>query len=182
MQVEEAIKIRRSIRKYQAKAVPDNLIKELIEAARLAPSAYNAQPSRFFIIKDDTAKQKLKDNNIFKQPFIYNSPLIIICCADPDVYPKERFEPTYSKASEIGEKIGAVRDISFASQNLVLRATELGLGTCYIGLFNRDKIKAKEVLNIPARYVLPFAILVGYPAEEPKPTPRKKIEEIILNS
>ncbi|MGA2418038.1 MAG: nitroreductase family protein [Candidatus Staskawiczbacteria bacterium] len=179
MKVEDAIKIRRSIRKYKDIAVPEDLINELIEAARLAPSAYNAQPWKFFIVKDKNLKQKLKDNNIFKHPFVYEAPLIIICCGDPDVFPKERFENIYSNASEIGGGVGAVRDVSIASQNLVLRATELGLGTCYIGLVNREKIK--EILNIPKNYVLPFAILAGYPDEAPKPTPRKKIDEMLFN-
>ena len=179
MQVEEAIKIRRSIRKYQVKEVPDNLIKELIEAARLAPSAYNAQPSKFLIVKEVNVKQKLKDNNVFKQSFVYNAPVIIICLANPDVFPKERFEPTFSKASEIGGEVGAVRDLSIASENLVLRATELGLGTCYIGLVNRKKLK--EVLNIPKNYALPFAIITGFPAEDPRETPKRKIEEIMIS-
>jgi len=181
MKVEEAIKTRRSIRKYQAKQVPDDLINELIEAARLAPSAYNAQPSRFFIIKDENLKEKLRENDVFKQPFVYDSPLIIICCADPDVYPKDRTGPVTNKAGEVAGGTGAVRDLAFASQNLVLRATELGLGTCYIGLFNRDKEEIKEVLNIPKSFILAFAIIAGYPNEKPNQTPRKKISEIILN-
>lgn len=58
-------------------------------------------------------------------------------------------------------------------------ATELGLGTCYIGLVNRDKIK--EILDIPKNFIVPFVITVGYPAEKPKPTPRNKLKKIILN-
>ena len=180
MEVQEAIKKRRSIRKYLAKEVPDDLINELIEAARLAPSAYNAQPWKFFIVKDAELKQKLKKENIFKQPFIYESPVIIICCANPDVYPKERMESVYSNPSVIAGEVGAVRDLSIACQNLVLRATELGLGTCYIGLVNREKIKTKEILNIPKNYVVAFTIITGYPDENPKPTPRKNPEEIIM--
>jgi len=179
MDVKKAIEQRRSIRKYQDKEVPDSLIKEIIEAARLAPSAYNAQPSRFFIIKNKTDIKKLEENKIFKQDSIYRAPVIIVCCGDPDVFPKERFEPTYSSANEIGGKIGAVRDVSIAAQNLVLRAEELGLGTCYIGLVDRNKLK--EILNIPQRYVLPFVIILGYPAEKPEPTPRKNLNEFLLN-
>lgn len=178
MTVEETIKNRRSIRKFQDQEVPDILVRKLIEAAQLAPSAYNAQPSKFVIIKDKETKQKLKANNIFKQDFVYEAPLIIICCADPDVYPKERFDPVFSHATEIGGNIGAVRDLSISTQNLVLMAASLGLGSCYIGLINRNK--AKEILDIPRSYVMPFVVIIGYPDEKPESKSRKKIEELII--
>ena len=178
MKIGEIIEKRRSIRKYQDKSISEDLVGKLINAARLAPSAYNGQPSRFLVVRDEKTKQQLKDAKIFRQDFVYTAPLIIICCADPDVYPKERFEPTYSNAAEIGGDIGAVRDLSLSSQNLVLMATELGLGTCYVGLVDRNKIK--EMFHIPENYVLPFVITVGYPDEEPKPLIRKNLEEFIL--
>jgi nitroreductase len=177
MTVEQAIKNRRSIRKYQGIKVPSSLIKKLLTAAQLAPSAYNAQPSKFIVITDKKIRQKLQDNNIFKHSFVYSAPLLIICCANPEVYPKEKFEPVYSNSAEIGGDVGAVRDLSISTQNLVLMATELGLGTCYIGIVNRNKIK--EILNIPKNYVLPFVITVGYPDEKPKPSSRKPLKEII---
>lgn len=178
MNTETAIKDRRSIRKYQDKEIPEDLVKDILNAARLAPSAYNAQPSRFVVIQDKKTKETLKKSNIFKQPFVYSSPVIIVCLGDPEVYPKERLEPTYSNPKEIAGDIGAVRDVAISTQNLVLRATELGLGTCYIGLVDRDKVK--DILDIPKNYVLPFAITVGYPDEQPEASARKNLDEIIL--
>lgn len=178
MNIEEVIKERRSIRKYQEIKVPPDSIAKLIEAARLAPSAYNAQPEKFIIIEAEEIKNKLKDNNIFRQDFVYRAPLIIVCCADPEVYPKEKFDPVFSGAAEIGGELGAVRDLSISAQNLVLMATSLGLGTCYIGLIDRNKIK--DILSIPKNYVLPFVILAGFPDEEPKPLLRKEMGEFIL--
>ena len=178
MDVKKAIKKRRSIRKYQDKVVPNVLIKELIKAARLAPSAYNAQPTKFVILKSKEIKEQLKESNVFKQDFVYEAPVIIVCCGDPEVYPKEKLESIYSNPAEIAGEVGAARDISIAVQNLVLRATELGLGTCYIGLVARGKIK--EILGIPQNYVLPYVIILGYPAEEPKEKPRKNIEDLII--
>jgi nitroreductase len=178
MRIGDIIQKRRSIRKYQNKDIPEDFIEKLIDAARLAPSAYNGQPSKFVVIRDKKIKQMLKDAQSFKHDFVYTAPLIIICCADPEVYPKERFEPTYSNAAEIGGDIGAVRDLSISSQNLVLMATELGLGTCYVGLVDRNKIK--EILNIPKNYVLPFVITVGYPDETPGPLIRKDLTDFIL--
>lgn len=178
MNVKDAIKKRVSIRKFKDKDVPSSFVKELIEAARLAPSAYNAQPTKFITVQAKDSKEMLRKNNIFKQAFVYESPLIIICLGDPEVYPKERLEPTYSNPQEIAGEMGAVRDVSIAAQNLVLRAKELRLGTCYIGLVARNKIK--EILDIPNNYVLPFVIIAGYPDEKPKPTPRKKLEDYIF--
>lgn len=176
MNVDEAIKDRRSIRKFLAKEVPDVLIKELIEAARLAPSSHNAQPWKFFIVKDKETKDKLKENSIFKNPFVYKSPLIIVCCADPELSAKPS-DTVFSDTDVVG-KTG--RDLAFASQNLVLKAQELGLGTCYIGMLDRKKIK--DILSIPGNYILPFVIIAGYPDEKPKATSRRKIKEIVLNS
>jgi len=178
MRIEEAIKKRRSIRRFKDRGVSSLLINKLITAAQLAPSAYNGQPSKFIIVEDKRTKQKFRENNIFKQDFVYQAPVIIICCADPGVYPQEKFNPTYSNAADIGGEIGAVRDLSISTQNLVLMATGLGLGTCYIGLIDRSK--TKEIFSIPQNYVIPFAVIVGHPDETPTSTPRKKLAELII--
>lgn len=172
MDVKKAIATRRSIRKYQSREVSDNLIKDLIEAARLAPSGHNSQPSRFRLIQHQEAKNKLKKGNIFRQEFVYEAPVIIVCCADPDVYPKG------VKGLDEPNKIRCARDLSLASAFLVLRATELGLGTCFVGWVSREKIK--KILHLPKKYIIPYAITVGYPAERPEPRPRKNINDIII--
>lgn len=169
--IKNVIAKRRSIRKYKDKKVPDNLLREIFDAARLAPSGCNAQPAR---LKDEDTKKKLKSNKVFEQNFIYTAPIIIICCGDPSAYPRE-------DSTEYGESYAmrANRDISIAAQNLVLRATELGIGTCYIGWMHR--VKAKKVLNIDRNYVISFAITLGYSDEKPKARPRKKLKEILLS-
>lgn len=177
MNLEEAINQRRSIRKYQDTKVPADFVEKLIAAVRLAPSAYNAQPTKLLIIADEKTKQELRANNIFRQEFVYQAPLIIAFLADPAVYPQEKFEPVFSNAAEIGGEVGAVRDLSISAQNLVLTATSLGLGTCYIGIVNRNKFK--EMFNLPPNYVLPFVIIAGFPGEESKPLIRKDASEFI---
>jgi len=174
MNVKKAIAKRRSIRKYKDKKVSNFLIKELIDAARLAPSGNNAQPARYFIVKDEDIKRRLKKDKVFKQDFVYEAPVIIVCCGNPEAYPKAKLEPEFDDLY----KIRAVRDVSIASQNLVLRATELGLGTCYIGWGHKDIIK--KVLGVPKNYVVPFVITLGYPAERPKARPRKSIKEFLF--
>lgn len=172
MDVKEAISKRRSIRKYQRKEVPLDLIRELIDAARLAPSGSNAQPCRYYLVKDNETKEKLKGNQIFEQDFVYQAPVLIVCCSDLQSY-----RQGIKGWSEENEN-RALRDLSIASAFLVLRATELGLATCYVGWMKKDKIK--DILDIPRNYMVPFVIAVGYANEQPKPLPRKSIEEVLL--
>ncbi|MFH1364432.1 MAG: nitroreductase family protein [Candidatus Aenigmatarchaeota archaeon] len=173
MDVKEAIQKRRSIRKYQKKEVPDELIKGVLDAARLSPSAHNAQPWKFFVVADPETKEKLRKNKIFHQDFVYTAPVIIICCADPDAY-KELNEWKDHKKQHY-----SLIDISIASSSLVLRAAELGLGTCFIGWMEKEKVK--DVLNIPKDYMTPYAITLGYPDENPKPRSRNSMETIIIH-
>lgn len=171
MNVEKAIEKRKSIRKFKDKKLEDEKIDKLIEAAILAPSGNNAQPWRFYIVRTKEDKKKLKENNIIKQDFLYQAPIIIVCCGDPTVYPK-------SLDMDDSNELRAVRDLSLACENLVLRATELGLGTCFVGWIKKEKIK--EVLGIPKKLIVPYVIPVGYPAKEPKRRKRKSKEEILL--
>jgi len=171
MEVKEAIEKRKSIRKYQDKQIPEEIIKELLDAARRAPSAKNTQSHKYFVVKDKETINKLKEHNAFKQPFVYEAPLIIICCADPKLYPKS------VDVDETPEHYALI-DLSIASSFLVLRATELGLGSVFVAWIYRDRIK--EALNIPKEYVIPFVLAIGYPAEDPNPKPRKELNEILF--
>jgi len=171
MEVSDAIKKRRSIRKFIDKEISEEVIKELLEAARLAPSAYNSQPWKFFIVNDKVIIDKLREHKVFIQDFVYNSPLIIVCCADLESYPDR-------SRNNFNLRELAMGDLAFACQNLVLQATELGLGCCYIGLLDKEKIK--KVLNIPENYIVPYAIIAGYPGEEPGAKTTKSIDEIRL--
>ncbi len=173
MDVKKTIEKRRSIRSYKNEKLSNEIIKELIEAVRLAPSGNNAQPSRYYIVKDDETKDLLRNNEIIRDEWVYNAPAIIVCCADSNAYTK--FVEGWDEPNEIR----AIRDLSIASSYLVLRATELGLGTCYCGWIKKEEIKT--LLNIPKEYVVPYVIAVGYPNENPKQRPRKKFDEILLN-
>ncbi|MFC1697904.1 nitroreductase family protein [Nanoarchaeota archaeon] len=163
MDVKEAISVRKSIRKYQDKEISEDIINELLDAARRAPSARNTQSHKYFVVKGELI-DKLKEKEVFKQPYIYTAPLIIVCCADPSLY-------------NSGENYSLI-DLSIASSFLVLRATELGLGSVFVGLIEREKIK--EVLNISKDFILPFVIPIGYPDENPVPKPKKEMKEIIF--
>lgn len=169
MEVLEAIKKRRSIRKYKDTPVSQEIITELLEAARIAPSAYNAQPWKFMIITDREIFKKFKEESVFTKEFIYSVPLIIVCCVVDDSYPS-RAEDKFPLRDL------ALEDISIASQNMILRATELGLGSCYIGVISREKLR--KVLGIPKKYIVPYVITFGYSDEEPGARDIKSIDEI----
>jgi nitroreductase len=172
MDVKEAITKRRSIRKYQRKEVSPDLIKEVVDAARLAPSGSNAQPCRYYVVSDNKTRERLKESEVFKQDFVYQAPVLIVCCSDVQSYPQG-----VKGWSEENEQ-RALRDLSIASAFLVLRATELGLATCYVAWMKKDRIK--EVLDLPRSYMVPFIIAVGYANEQPKPLPKRSIEEVLL--
>ena len=170
MDVKKAILERKSIRKYKKDVPSHDEIMEVLDAARLAPSGTNAQPCRYKIIKDDKTKKKLKEDGIAKQGFVYDAPVLIVCCADPSVYKKT--------ALDSDNEVRAIRDLSIASSFLVLRAAELGLGTCYIGWIEKEKIK--QTLGIPNNFVVPFIITLGYPDEIKEATLKKPLDEIIF--
>ncbi|MBU1201735.1 MAG: nitroreductase family protein [Nanoarchaeota archaeon] len=174
MDVVDAIRSRRSVRKYQDREVSKDVLLELIDAARLAPSGNNAQPWMFKIITSAKERKLLRKNKIFKQAFVYTAPAIILCCSDPYKYPGEKFDEQYDHPN----KLRAIRDLAISSQNLVLRATELGLGTCYVGWMDKDKIK--ELFNLPLYFITPYVITVGYPAENPSEHKKKELKDILI--
>ena len=206
MDVREAIKIRRSIRFYSQDRVPDGVIRELLDAARLSPSGCNAQPWRFCVIRDPETIGALRRQNAFPQDFVYKAPAIMACCGDPDAYigryggenqvadgsvPEDAAARKELFSLVEGKNVArALRDVSIASAFLVLRATELGLATSYIGLINETALRG--ILAIPRRFILPFVITLGYEQKgslteksqksTPARTPRKEIADILLPS
>jgi nitroreductase len=197
MDVQEAVASRRSIRKFTSEPVPAGYVREMIEAARLAPSGCNAQPWKFYAVtdKDADTRKKFKTAQAFRQDFVYSAPVIIICCGQPDAYSgrhggeqqiQEGSIPKDSKARaemfsivEGKAMLRTFRDVSIAAAFMVLRATELGLGTCFIGLINEPALH--EVLGIPDDWVIPFTVIAGYPQGNVAQRPRKALEEIFAS-
>jgi len=169
MDVKEAIKKRKSIRKFKKKEVPDNLIKEVIDAARKAPSGHNLQPWHFVVIKSKEKLLRFKEQGVFVREWVCEAPVIIVCCAE-----KEAYSPHSIKEHE--ENMSMI-NLSLASAFLVLRATELGLGTCFVAWCYKEKIK--KILGVPENIMIPYVIAMGYPDEEPEPKERKELKEIM---
>jgi len=168
MALSEAIKGRRSIRTFKNQNVPDKMIAKLIDAARWAPSAGNIQPWEFVIITKPTVKKKLAQAAL-NQTHVEEAPVVIVVCAD-----EKRAAMGYGNR---GRTLYCIQDTAAATQNLLLTAYSLGLGSCWIGAFNEDE--AKEALNAPEG-IRPLAIIpVGYPNETPPQRSRKFINQIV---
>ena len=158
MDVFKAILERRSIRKYvKDKKIPEEMLQKLLEAARLAPSGRNKQEWSLVIVEDPEIKQELVPacNN---QNFVGNASIVIAGVVNPSW-----------KWCDV--------DLTIAFEHIVLEAVELGLGTCWIGAFEEDKVK--KVLNIPGKLRVTILLTVGFPAEKPKPRPKKPLEQLI---
>jgi len=168
MDVKEAIEKRKSIRKFKEKEVPDKVIKEAVDAARRAPSGHNLQPWHFIVVKKEETIQKFREQNVFNREWVYDSPVIIVCCTE------EVYSPNSIKKHETEM---AIINLSLASESLVLRATELGLGTCFVAWCDKEKIK--KILGIPESIIVPYVIAIGYPDEEPVLKERKNLNEIM---
>lgn len=168
MEVFDAIKKRRSIRRFDSKKpVSDEQIEKLLEAARWAPSAGNLQSWFFIVVKNPEIKKRVVEAAL-GQDFISEAPVVIVSCAD--------LQRSASRYGNRGRELYTIQDATIASQNILLTATEMGLGTCWVGAFNEEAVS--QVLELP-RNLRPIVILpVGYPAESPSPPPRRSIKEI----
>ena len=168
MNVLEAIKGRRSIRAFKNQGVPAEIVEELIDAARWAPSAGNIQPWEFIIVRKPRIKRRLVETAL-GQMFIEEAPVVIVVCAD-----EERSSQGYGVR---GKTLYCIQDTAAAMQNIHLTAYSLGLGTCWVGAFREEE--TRKILKIP-RGMRPVAIIpVGYPAEAPTARMRKSISQIV---
>jgi nitroreductase len=153
---------RRSLRRYDpARGVSDDSIRAVLEAARLAPSAENSQPWRFVVVRDPGVREALSREcfaGIYRPTrFAAKAPVIIALCADRT--------GLLLRAGEIFLHTAFYQlDCGIAGEHLVLAAAALGLGTCWIGWFNKKK--AKKVLRIPAGLEMVALIAAGYPPKD----------------
>ncbi len=157
MEFDEVIKKRRSIRKYKDTPVPKESVMKVLEAARIAPSAAHRQPWHFIVVKDKEMRGKLAGRGAWAA----EAPVIIVGLADAEASPSWCYN-----------------DVGIAFEQLVLAATDLGLGTCWMGQTRRDA-EVKELLGIPDKYKVIALTPLGYPDETPGPKERKSLDEIV---
>jgi nitroreductase len=176
MELFEAIKNRRSIRRYKPDLISEKDLETVLEAARLAPSWKNSQCWRFIVIKSDASKKALADclpptngaTNAIRQ-----APVTIVACAEIG---KSGYGPTNPETDK-GE-YWYMYDIALAMENLVLAAFSLGLGTVHVGLFDAQKVAA--IMNVPTGYCVVALTPLGYPEQPAASRPRKEMPEIVF--
>lgn len=199
MELKEVIASRRSIRKFKTDTVPDEHIREILEAARLAPSGSNLQATRYIVVKDDIVRESLTKS--IAATFLTKAPVIIICCIDKQAGASRanRFKELQSSGAimpgdldmeavaelmkkrimnDADLKANLTFNAAISITHMDLRANDLGLGTCWVGLYDEDKIR--EILEIEDRYSIINLLAVGYPDQQPSMRPRISFDELVI--
>jgi nitroreductase len=203
MSVKEAIAARHSVRAFAKNPLTSAEIDELLEAGRNAPSSLNSQPWRFRVVTDPADIIWFGTSDATrKQGWLAGAAAIIVCCADLEHYVKdsqsaaffyrenkliegepmdgiEAYVAREAAATEAAKFGACAMNVGLAVSFMMLRAVEMGLGTCWIGMFVEDNIKKR--LGIPAGYRIVNLLAVGKP-DEPVVYPRKRksMEQIII--
>ncbi len=169
METFDCIKSRRSVRKYDKKDVPNEIIGQIIFAGTQAPSAGNIQPWVFIVIKDEKIKKELSIAAL-RQDHVFKAPVVIAVAAD--------LEKTGDKYGERGKILYSIQDTAVAIENMLLAAHDLGIGSCWVGAFEEEKVK--EILNMSDRLRPVALITIGYPlsydtTKKPKRLPFENI-------
>jgi nitroreductase len=164
MNVAEAIASRRSIRAFKSKAVEEEKLRRVLEAARLSPSARNMQDRKFVVVRDKATREKLM-KAAKNQTFVAQAPVVIVACGTGGDY--------LMSCGQLSYPI----DVSIALDHMTLQAVEEGLGTCWVCAFSEPE--TRKILGIPEAVRVVALLPMGYPAEKPAPRPRNTIEECI---
>ncbi|HDN02092.1 MAG TPA: nitroreductase [Candidatus Bathyarchaeota archaeon] len=165
----EVLSVRRSVRSYSRKTVPEDYICQILEALNTAPSAGDLQAYDVVVVKDPEVRLKLARAS-YGQMFIHEAPVSMVFLANP-LRSARRY-------GDRGRRLYSVQDATIAATFAMLAATSLGLGTCWVGALDDERVAAAVGTNLDRHR--PVAIItVGFPAETPRPTPRRSIEELV---
>jgi nitroreductase len=200
VELSDVIASRRSIRKFRDEDISADTVRLLLDAARLAPSGSNLQPSRFIVAQSSTAKEALGRYTPYK--FIVKASVIFVCCADlTAITTRERrvgellkegaFEGVDIDMTDASTTTSPIMDeeavkaylsmnVAIAIEHIVLKAVDLGLGSCWLGRFDRDKVKEYLALD---ESIYPVVLLpVGHPDQSPKARPRFALDKLVLKT
>lgn len=162
MDILDLLKSRRSIRVYQDNPIPQDLLLQILEAGRWAPTGANLQPWHFIVVTDQETRIKVGEVARFffiKSSHVEKAPVVLVLGFD-------------TRKGKYGRY-----DVTLAGGNMMTMATHLGLGTCWIGAF--DEPRVKEILEIPKSIEVVGLITLGYPGEDAEVPPRVELEKIV---
>lgn len=164
MELKEAIMTRKSIRDYEDKAVPEDKLLRVLEAARFAPSASNRQRWKFIVVREEKRRQEMAQA-AGGQIHVAKAPVVIAAVATMPDYVMRCGVPAYAV------------DLAIAVDHMTLAAVDEGLGTCWIGAFSQEE--ARSILGIPDSYRIVVLLTLGFPRQPGRPKVRKALDEIV---
>ncbi len=181
MDLKEAIYTRRSVRDFTGKPIAEKVIRELIEAAIQAPSAVNAQPCTFCVVRDKTVLATISREA--KAHMVKTTPVGLMSHHFSEILNDAKFDifyhaPLLILISTVADMPWAVEDCALAAENLMLAACGASLGACWIGFAQSwlGTREGKALLKLPAAYKPVAPIIVGHPKSTPAPVPRREPE------
>jgi SagB-type dehydrogenase family enzyme len=169
MDVFEAIRTRRSIRKYKDKEIPWDNVVTIMQAGKYAPNAGNLQNWKFIVVKTD-GKRKAITRACLQQDWMEQAPVFIVVVADPKK--AARYYGTR------GARLYTIQACAAAMENMLLTAHSLGLGACWVGAFDEDEIW--RILGLPEETSVQGVLTLGYADETPEAPPKYRIEHMMF--
>ncbi len=164
MEFTKLIQERYSVRAYKPDPVEDGKLAEILEAARLAPTAANRQAFQIIVVHTEGRKEELR--RIYNRDWFVQAPIILVACG----------QPSKAWTRKDNENYGVV-DMAIVMDHIVLASANLGLGTCWIAAFYADA--TREILNLPEGVDPIVMTPLGYPNDAPKPKIRKTLDELV---
>jgi len=156
MELWDVLAKRRSIRKYSKRAVSGRKLCRLYKALQLAPSGGNKQNYGFIFVTDAEKRRQIAEQ-ASHQDFLAGAPVLMAAVCEP----------------------GGGFNVAIAVDHMILAATDEGLGTCWVGWFEREPVK--RILGVPDSKEVPILVTIGHPLEKPGPRARKSLEELVMH-
>ncbi|MFQ5910440.1 MAG: nitroreductase family protein [Thermoplasmata archaeon] len=201
MELTEAIRNRRSIRRFEDREVPRKAVERILDTARWAPSGNNVQPWRFMVVAEKGKVERLSQAS--NQGWIAASPMVIVCLADLGEYGrlgsyssyqplveagmiddmdfsdfKERREGTSELENRIAHTLNAFLNVAIIIDHITLLAHQEGLGTCWVRYFNAAMVRS--ILEVPDNFTIVALLPIGYPAESDRIRARLEVDDLII--
>ncbi|MDD5747705.1 MAG: nitroreductase family protein [Actinomycetota bacterium] len=163
----EAIRKRRSVRRYEETEIPDEKVEEILEVMRYAPSWANKQGWQVIVIKDAETRNKVAEvlEGNPAQKAITQAPVLIVVCMDPKASGVQNGKEYY------------MTDAGILMDQIMLEASDMGYGTVFVGRFDEDKVR--EILGVPREYRIVTMAPLGVPAKMPGERPRNELDDMV---